>query len=500
MKTFTSQIVIILLLITSYAFAQPSKKLVTELDLFVQKAMKDWEVPGLAVVVVKDNQVIYKKGLGVREFGKQDPVGTQTLFACASTTKAMVATCMGMLVDEGKVNWNDPVIKHLPDFKLFDPYVTREIKIRDLFTHNTGVGNTDFLWGMMNIPSDEVLKKMAFVKPSYSLRSSFVYQNIFYLAAGKVMEKITGKPWGVFIKERIFSPLAMTRTVPSYKEAVKLSNMTSPHFKIDGIVTIIEHSSADEIGPAGSVWSSIDDMGKWIACMLDSSKYSGGRLVRANTWTELFKPQVVVPESQFYPSMHLTKPNWMTYAFGWFQHDYKGSKVNFHTGSLDGVVAIAGQLPAYDLGVYVFANLDHAELRHAIMYKTFDLFGVGGNRDWSADLQKVYDTIQANGEKKQADFDANRQSGTSPSVPAEKFAGSYNDELYGEVIVENGPDGLSIHVNNKIKASLSHWHYNTFRGFTNKKWWGKLNASFDLNDNGEVASVNIDGLEFKKVN
>jgi len=405
---------------------------------------------------------------------------------------------MGILVDEGKVKWDDPVAKHLPDFKLYDPYVTREIRIRDLFTHNTGVGNADFLWAFMTIPSDDVLKKMALVKPAYSLRSSFVYQNIFYLAAGKVIEKITGKPWSEFIRERIFSPLTMTRTVTSYKEALKMGNMTSAHYKIEGKPTLIEHFSADEIGPAGSVWSCIDDMGKWVACMLDSSKYSGGRLVAANTWAELFKPQVIVPESQFYPSMQLTKPNWKTYGLGWFQHDYKGSKVNFHTGSLDGAVAIIGQLPAYNLGVYVFANLDHAELRHAIMYKTFDLFGTGGTRDWSADLQKVYAGIQAEGEKQLAMFEAKRQTGTSPSVAASEFAGHYKDELYGEVIVETKGNEISINVNNMVKASLSHWHFNTYRGFTNRKWWGKTNATFTLSDDGDVASVTIDGFEFKK--
>src|SRR6478609_10817273 len=190
-----------------------AKKL-QEFDAYVTKSQKEWEVPGLSIAIVKDGQIIFTKGYGVRELGKPDAVNAQTIFACASTTKAMTAVCMGILVDEGKINWNDPVEKYLPEFQLYDPFVTREIKIRDLFTHNTGVGNADFLWSIMDVPGDVVLDKMRWVTPSYSLRSSFIYQNIFYLAAGKIIEKLSGKPWNQYMNEKIFKPLSMTRTVP----------------------------------------------------------------------------------------------------------------------------------------------------------------------------------------------------------------------------------------------------------------------------------------------
>ncbi|MDZ7646102.1 MAG: serine hydrolase domain-containing protein [Cytophagales bacterium] len=272
---------------------------------------------------------------------------------------------------------------------MYDPNVTRELKIRDLFTHNSGVGNADFLWTIMKIPSEEVLAKMKMVEPSYSLRSSFIYQNIFYLAAGKVIEKVSGMPWEVFIQKRIFDPLTMTRTFPLLSQ-VKDSNQSYPHHLVDTKITVIERTSADVIGPAGSVWSCVDDMSKWAICMLDSSKYSGGRLVKAATWNELFKPQVMVTASQFYPTAQLTKPNWTTYGLGWFQQDYKGRKVNFHTGSLAGETAIHGQLPSEKLAIYVFGNSDHAEVRHALMFKAFDHFALGGTTDWSADFNSLY--------------------------------------------------------------------------------------------------------------
>jgi CubicO group peptidase (beta-lactamase class C family) len=496
-----SLLLILLLAFTFSLHAQKGTSLdkkIQEYEAYIRKAQKNWEVPGLAVTVVKDGKVLLAKGYGVRELGTTNAVDAQTLFACASTTKAMVAACMGMLVDEGKVSWDDPVTSHLPDFLLYDPYVTREIKIRDLFTHNTGVGNADFLWVLMDIPTPEVLYKMREVKPSYSLRSGFVYQNIFYAAAGQVIENVSGKPWHEFIRERIFNPLGMTRTVPLFKE-VKDLNQTLPHYKIEEKITVIEHSSADPIGAAGSVWSSIEDMSKWVSSMLDSSKYSGGRLLSAKTWMEMFKPQALVPANQFYPTAQLTKPNWTTYGLGWFQHDYKGKKVNFHTGSLAGAIALHAQLPEEKLGIYVFGNLDHVELRHSLMYKAFDLFALGGTRDWDAEFYKLYKNIQANAEKRKTEFEAARVADTKPSFPLQAYAGKYKDPLYGEIIITAEPDQLVAVANDLVKASFRHWHYDTFRGWFDKKWFGEGTITFILGADGKIAKLNFSGFEFSRV-
>lgn len=492
------QSLILLFICVSLAvFAQAPDKKVQEFDAYVQKAVKEWDVPGLAVVVVKNGNVLLSKGYGVRELGTNNAVDSKTLFACASTTKAMTATAMGILVDEGKVSWNDPVVKHLPEFQLYDPFVTREIKIRDLFVHDTGLGNADFLWGIMDISADQVLEKMRYVKPTYSLRSSFIYQNIFYLAAGKVIEKISGKPWSTFVRERIFQPLGMTRTFPLFSD-VKDANQTMPHYKVEGKITVIQHTSADEIGPAGSVWSCVDDMGKWMRVMIDSSKYSGGRLLKAATWNEMFKPQVIVPANQFYPTAALTKPNWTTYGLGWFQHDYKGKKINFHTGSLAGAVAINAQLPEEKLGVYVFGNYDHAEVRHALVYKTFDLFALGGTRDWSADFLKLYRNIEAGGEKQEKDFEAKRVANTKPSLALTDYTGTYTDPLYGTVVITLEGDQLVAEANKFVKAKFSHWHYDTFRGWYDKKWYGKANMSFVIGSDGNISSVSFDGIDFPR--
>jgi CubicO group peptidase (beta-lactamase class C family) len=478
-------------------FAQNMVTQLKEFDVYAEKSMAAWQMPGMAVAVVKDGKVIFKKGYGERQLGTKNMVDTQTIFGCGSTTKAMTAVCMALLVDEGKVSWDDAVIKHLPEFQLYDPAVTRELKIRDLFIHNSGVGNADFLWGVMDVSSEEILRKMQQVKPTYSLRSSFIYQNIFYLAAGKVIEKIAGQKWEDFIQARIFQPLGMKRTFSTLK-SIKDPNQSKPHYFVNGSIKVIEPTSADRVGPAGSVYSCIDDISKWVACMLDSSKYEGGRLLKSSTWTELFRPQVIIPAGEFYPTMQLTKPNWTTYGLGWFQHDYKGKKINYHTGSLAGEIAIHGQLPDAKLGIYVFGNYDHAEVRHALVYKAFDLFALGGNRDWNIEFLTLYNNIREKGEKAEKDFEAKRVANTNLSKSLTDYTGKYSDPLYGEMEVTLVGNKLSINANNFLKAIVSHWHYDTFRGEYEKDWYGKAIASFSLDATGKVEKLNFEGMEFVK--
>lgn len=496
MKKFSS--LLMLFVCTASLYAQSIEQKIKDFDAYVEKARQAWQVPGLAVAVVKDGRVLLQKGYGVKELGKDGAVDIETLYSCASTTKAMTAVCMGILVDEGKLSWEDPVINYLPEFQLYDPAVTRELKIIDLFLHNSGVGNTDYLWGAMDIPAKEMLHRMRLVQPTYSFRGGFIYQNLFYVAAGEVISRVSGKPWEIFIQERIFTPLGMARTAPMRKY-IKDNNQVTPHFEVDKKIRTITYTEDNEIGPAGSVWSSIQDMTKWMMCMIDSSKYSGGRLLKPATWARMFRPSTIVTESEFYPTAQLTKPNWTTYGLGWFQHDYRGKKVNFHTGSLDGLTAIHAQLPEQKLGIYVFGNLDHAEVRHALVYKAFDTFGLGGNTDWSADFKKLYAGIREKNEKQEHEFEASRVANTTPSLPIEAYAGKYSDPLYGDVVITAQGSQLQIDVNHVLQATVGHWHFNTFRGKYAKDWYGNAVVNFFLNASGKIQKVNIDGLEFNRV-
>lgn len=370
---------------------QTNEEKITELDAYIKKGIELWKPPGLAVTVVKDGEIIFKKGYGVTKIGTNKAIDENTLFGCMSTTKAFVAAGLAMLVDDGKINWEDKAIKYLPDFKVKDSYITNEITIRDLLTHRTGVGNVDFLWGTLKYDSDRILSSMSDVGKVYSLRSSFIYQNVMYLAAGKIIEVVSGQNWGEFLKNRIYGPLGMAETYPLLSMIEEKENKADAHNYVDGSIKKIDQLSADEIGPAGSMWSTINDIGKWVQFLLNEGKVGDDVLISKVNFDELFKPQQIVPSDQFYPTQQITKPSWMTYGLGWFQHDYKGKLVQFHTGSLPGMVAIVGMIPEENIGIYVMGNLDHVELRHAIMYATFDLFMDGEiTLDWSKELHKIY--------------------------------------------------------------------------------------------------------------
>lgn len=480
------------------AWAQADGR-VRELDAYAAQATRDWLAPGLAIAVVKDGRVVFAKGYGVLELGKPVQVDTQTLFAIGSTTKAMTAMAIAMLVDEGKVRLDDPVTKHLPGFQLQDPYVTRELTIRDLLTHRAGLPNADFLWYGTDTPGDEILRRIRMVRPAYSIRSGFIYQNIMYAVAGQVVAAASGMSWADFLRTRIFQPLGMTRTVATLAEASRTTNVASPHFIVDDTVRVIANAPVDPVAPAGAVWSSVADMSKWMRLVLDSGRFEGKTLLQKRTFLELVRPQTMVPESEFYPTVKLTRPHWQTYALGWFQQDYNGRKVDFHTGSIDGMVAIIGLLLDDGLGVYVLSNLDHAEVRHALMLKTFDLFTGAPARDWSTELRKLYGDRRAEGLAAWKRAEQQRVIGTRPSIALEKYAGTYTDSLYGTRVVtlENGR--LRLRYSSTSAATLEHWQYDTFRARWDARWRGFQSLTFVIDADGLPARLEMGGATYRRV-
>ncbi len=491
-KLITTLLALIISLTAISQSIQEQKKL---LDDYIENALTVWNPPGLAVTVVKDGEIIFTKGYGTRTLGEDKLVDEHTLFGCMSTTKAFTAAALAMLVDEGKLKWDDHVIDYLTDFQLYDPYMTREITVRDLLTHRTGLGNTDYLWAWMQISSDSALYKMRDVKPSYSLRSSFIYQNLMYLAAGKVIEKVSGQSWDSFFKERIYIPLGMHETFAKYEMVKDVENKADAHFPYEGKTLKIDQLVADEIGPAGSMWSSIHDIGKWIRFLLnDGISHNGDTLICNKNFKELFKPQQIIPANEFYPTQKLTKPHWMTYGLGWFQHDYKGKMVQFHTGSLPGMVAIAGFIPEENIGVYVMGNLDHVELRHAIMYTVFDLFIDGEiTRDWSTEFKELYKKTQETEEPK-------RMAETIASLPISKTLGTYKHPQYGVVEITESEQGFKFNLNNTVIGTFSHWHYDTYQITFDKQYFGKAMLDFRMNSEANVSYLEVFGERFEFVN
>lgn len=478
--------------------AQPDPR-TAELDRFTAQAVRDWDVPGLSIAVVHRGRVVFAKGYGVLDITRAAPVDTQTLFAIGSTTKAMTTMALAMLVDEGKVRWDDPVTKHLPQFQLSDPYVTREVTVRDLITHRAGLPNADFLWSWNDLPSDEVIRRLRYVQPAYSLRSSFIYQNIMYAVAGEVVEGASGMSWADFLRTRIFQPLGMSRTLATFAEAERAAknNVATPHALVRDTMRTIGNNTVDAVAPAGSVWSSASEMTRWMRFMLDSGRVDGRRLLQPSTFNEIVRPQAHVPASGFYPTARLTAPHWTTYGLGWFQQDYHGRKVDFHTGSIDGMVAIVGLMLDEGLGVVVLSNANGSNLRHALMLKTFDLFTGAPARDWSAELRTLYGvgTRVAQGAQRAP---ASRAAASGPSLDLARYTGTYSDSLHGTRVITYEGGVLRMRASGVSVATLEHAEYDAFRARWGQAWRGTSLVTFTIGPSGVPSRLDQGAASFRR--
>jgi CubicO group peptidase (beta-lactamase class C family) len=461
-------------------------------DRYVAQAARDWHVPGLAIAVVSGDSLVFAKGYGVVEQGKPAPATEHTRFAIGSTTKAMTSAALAMLVDEGKLRWDDKVIDYLPDLRLYDAYATRELTVRDLLTHRTGLPGTDLLWAVEEnqYTMPEMIRRLRYVKPATSFRSTWSYQNVVYGIGGLLVEKISGMPWETFIRTRIFTPLGMQESEPLVSMIRGKANVAVPHAEIRDTVRTVPMRSTDAIASAGSVYSSVSDMSRWMRFILDSGRVGDKRLITAATFRELIAPQIRAPMSE-YPALELAQPHLFSYALGWFVQDYHGKTVWMHTGSIDGMSAIIGLLPEQRVGVYVLANLDHAELRHALMYKAFDLYGDRPATDWSGDLRKLFAARRAARGTGPAHV-----AGTKASFPLGRYVGSYVDSTYGTIDVTMSAGALRARFEKADLGPLEQWEYDAFRNRPSKPEDGPTTLTFVPDGAGGLSGVRVFGTTF----
>lgn len=461
-------------------------------DRYVAQAARDWKVPGLAIAVVSGDSLVFARGYGVVEQGKPAPATEHTRFAIGSTTKAMTSAALAMLVDEGKLRWDDKVIDYLPDLRLHDAYATRELTVRDLLTHRTGLPSTDLFWAVEEnqYSMPEMIRRLRYVKPTTSFRSTWSYQNVVYGISGLLVEKISGMPWDAFIRTRIFAPLDMRESEPLVSMIRGKPNVSVPHAEIRDTVRVVPMRSTDAVASAGSVWSSVSDMSKWMRFILDSGRVGDRRLIAPATFRELIAPQMRAPMSE-YPALELAQPHFFSYALGWFVQDYHGKTVWMHTGSIDGESAIIGLLPEQRVGVYVLANLDHAELRHALMYQVFDLYGDRPATDWSGNLRKLFAARRAARPPAPAHVAAGK-----PSLPLDRYVGTYVDSAYGAIDVTLDAGTLRATYDKADLGPLDPWEFETFRSRPGKPENGPATLTFVPDGTGGVTGVRAFGQTF----
>lgn len=490
-------VALILTLLISAHFAAAQDGPLQGFDDYVNKALAEWQVPGLAIAIIKDDRIVLARGYGVRELGKPARVDEHTLFAIGSSSKAFTAASLAMLVDEGKIKWDDPATKYLPGFQLYDPYSTRELTVRDLLSHRSGLERGDLLWYASAYDRNEVLRRIRFLKPAWSLRAHFGYQNIMFLAAGQIIPSVTSKSWDDFVRERIFIPLGMTATSTSIKALASSDDVATPHARLDDKVQTVAWRNIDNIAPAGSINSNVIDMAQWVRLQLGGGMHQNKRLLSSGSVKEMQTPQTIIPLEgaleKLYPESHF-----LTYGMGWFLSDYRGRKVVEHGGAIDGMRAEVAMMPEEKLGIVILTNLHGSVLPQPLMYRIFDAFLGGPQRDWSAEILKVFKVLEEQGKAVEKKAESDRVKGTSPSLALEKYAGDYQSEMYGgaKVAFENGK--LVARFGPNFTGDLEHWNYDTFRVMWRDRMEGKAFVNFRLNTQGKVEGMNIEGIaDFK---
>lgn len=509
-RTLTS--LLLLLLIAPCVFSQTADARLKAIDEYAARMGRDWEVPGFAVAIVKDDKVIFAKGYGVREMNKPEAVDAQTVFAIASNSKAFAAASVAVLVDEGKLSWDDPVTKHLPEFQLSDSYVTRELTIRDLLSHRSGLAtfSGDLLWYNTTYERAEILRRARYLKPATSFRSRYGYQNIMFLAAGELAARVAGRPWDELVRERFFAPLGMTRTTTNINTFPALGNVATPHNKLDGKLRKVHYSSVDGAGAAAAINSSVTDMAQWLRLQLADGKFDGKQIISAKQIREMRAPHTIINISEASEKLN-PQTNFRAYGLGWSLSDYHGRKTVGHGGALDGMLSQVGMIPTERLGVVVLTNSE-TSLGSLLVNRIFDTFLNVTPRDWSGESLARAKAGEAAEKLEREKLEAARTPGTKPSLATDAYAGRYTGALFGDALVanENGKLVVRLAPAPAFVGDLEHWHHDTFR----IRWrdsvaypFGAGFVTFVLDEKGKIAEMKIDvpnpdfdfkELEFKK--
>jgi CubicO group peptidase (beta-lactamase class C family) len=443
-----------------------------EIDSLVAKTMKTFDVPGIAVAVVKDDKVIHSKGYGVRSLNTKLKVDENTLFAIASNSKAFTSAALGILVDEKKLSWDDKVIDYIPEFRLYSPYVTEEFRIRDLLTHRSGLGlgaGDLMIWpGLNDFTLKDIIHNLRYLKPVSSFRTKYDYDNLMFIVAGEVVERASGISWEDFVETRIMKPLNMTASAAAYSRLKDKSNVIDPHAPVNGVVQVIDRDfNFNEVGDAaGGIYSNITDMCKWVIMQMNDGRYGEGlknRLFSEEVHNEMWSPQTIIKVTG--PTAYNT--HFASYGLGWFLSDVKGYKQVSHTGGLAGIVTQVTLIPELKLGIIVFTNQQSGAAFNAISNtikgRYFNIKGIDRVKQYreselraQENAKKITDELWKNIEAQQK----NASNGFNDTL----YTGTYSDDWFGDVTisVRNGNLWFDSKRSLKLTGEMFLYKGNTF--------------------------------------
>lgn len=480
----------------------PSNNALSAFDARVDAVRRQFDVPGIAVAIVKDGEVVLARGYGLREAGKPAKVDADTMFAIASNTKAFTATALQMLAEDGKLDMNDRVIDHLPWFRMSDPYVTHDMRIRDLLAHRSGLslGAGDLLyWPTTDYSTREVAERLKDVPITGQFRGQYAYDNILYGVAQLVVEQASGMSFKDFLQRRIFAPLGMGETRYNADDLRPGDNVASGHAKQDfKDLKPVGTLTWRNVSGAGGLYSSAGDMAKWMKVQLAQGKLSsqGGELFsekrQREMWTMLTPIAVAKPSV---PELARAVPNFLGYGQGWMLSDYRGQRLVWHTGGWPGMVSRLTLVPDRGIGVVVLTNQEVGAAFNAVTYSALDMMLGEAAYDWVDAYAKAVAKAGANADEDWRKHLAARDAASTPSLPLPKYAGTYRDPWYGDVVISPSGDGLAMQFarTRELAGRMEHWQHDTFI----VRWSDRtLNAdafvSFALDPDGKVREVRME--------
>lgn len=491
---------ILFALIVRLGNAQAQAITSAEIDNLVEKTLKTFDVPGIAVAIVKDGKLIHSKGYGVRSLNTKQRVDENTLFGIASNSKAFTAAALGMLVEEKKLKWDDKVRDFIPEFKMYDPFVTEEFTIKDLLTHRSGLGlgagDLMFWPDSNNFSKQDIIHNLRYLKPVSSFRTKYDYDNLLYIVAGEVVKRASGMEWEDFIEQRIIQPLGMTQTAASFRRLKNKSNVIDPHAPVDGVVKVIRRDWSEVANSAGGLYSNIVDMSKWVIVQMDNGKYGiGKQLFSEEVHDEMWTPQTILPVR----GTNSYNTHFASYGLGWGLADVKGYKQASHTGGLAGIVTQVTLIPELKLGIIVFTNQQQGAAFTTITNTIKDSYlGVKGFDRLKENSDRVTQGF-ANAKKitDQIWNDIEAQQKSAIKLDNNLFIGIYHDKWFGdaEIAMKNGKLWFTSKRSHLLNGEMFPYKGNTYI----VKWVDRsLDADayvmFDLDNNGKGSGFKMKAI------
>ena len=471
------------------------------LDADVNRALKTFGVPGMAIAIVKDGKVLTAKGYGVRKLGEPKPVDAKTLFEVASNSKAFTAAALAMLVDEGKIAWDDPVTKHLPGFQMYDAYVTGAMTVRDLLTHRSGLGlgAGDLLWWpTTSFSTDEIISRLRYIKPATSFRNSYAYDNLLYIVAGKIIAEKDGKPWGDAIRDRILAPLGMDGTTTSLAAMLASADYAAPHSKVNDKAVVVRPIPVPNAVGAVGLNTSAEDVARWMNLLLNDGKTPDGKqLISAKQLAEMWTPQTPMRIREPKPALAATKANFAAYGLGFNLRDYKGRKIAMHGGALVGFYSTVLMVPEEKLGIAILTNAENGPAMTALYWRILDQYLKVPASDWI----KLYAEQEAASHKEELERlgkeHTARAAKSSPSLPLASYDGAYEDPWYGKVTIaaEGGKRVMRFARTPDLTGELEHFQHDTFIvRWKERSFNADAYVTFALNPNGSIERMKMEPI------